>query len=272
MTTTDTVTRTFPLSGPINLDCRLGFGSVVVRAHDDVSEAIVALTPRTPGSDIADRTIAEMRGRTLTVRSPKPKFLEHDALDVEMTVPSGTALKMSTYGADITVIGRSGGADVASGATSIELDQVDGDLRLRYGSGPARVHRVTGAAVVKSGSGNVTFGEAGQVTMACGTGDLTIDVAHGRVHMRAGTGQVHIGAAEDDVDLVSGSGGLAVGLRPGQTARLDVTTGAGRLHSDLPVEDAAPATGQPITIRARTGSGDVRLFRADQASSPDNAA
>ena len=83
-----------------------------------------------------------------------------------------------------------------------------------------------------------------------------------RVSLRAGSGQVHIGVAEDDVDLVSGSGGLTVGLRPGQTARLDVTTGAGRLHSDLPVEDAAPATGQPITIRARTGSGDVRLFRA----------
>ena len=39
-------------------------------------------------------------------------------------------------------------------------------------------------------------------------------------------------------------------------------TGSGRVNSELPITDAPAATGDPITVRARTGSGDVRLFRA----------
>jgi ferric-dicitrate binding protein FerR (iron transport regulator) len=98
--------------------------------------------------------------------------------------------------------------------------------------------------------------------MACGSGNLEVDVAHGPVSLRAGSGQADIAIAEGDVDLVTGSGGLTVGLRSGQVARLDVTTGSGQLLSDLPVEDSAPASSRPITIRARTGSGDVRITRA----------
>ncbi|MDQ1690222.1 MAG: hypothetical protein QOD87_330, partial [Pseudonocardiales bacterium] len=38
--------QTFPLSGPINLQCRFGFGSLTVRAEDGISEASVQLTAR----------------------------------------------------------------------------------------------------------------------------------------------------------------------------------------------------------------------------------
>jgi hypothetical protein len=284
MQTDATVTRTFDLTGPINLDCRVAFGSLTVHAVDNVAQAVATITTQTPESDIATRTVVEMRGRTLTVRTPKPHGImfdfpswpgglrEHDGVDVDITVPSGTAVKASTYGADITLLGRSGGADIAAGTTSIELDHVDGDLRMRYGRGPARVHRVTGSAAIKAGSGDITMREVGQLAMGCGTGDIAVDVAHGRVHLRAGTGQVRVGLVEDDVDVVVGAGTLAVGLRRGQVARLDVTTGAGRLDSDLSVEETAPASGRAITIRARTGCGDVRLFRAEEPGSAGAAA
>jgi hypothetical protein len=113
----------------------------------------------------------------------------------------------------------------------------------------------------------------GSLDMACGTGNLEIGTAHGSVRLRTGSGQASIGAAESDVELVSGSGGLSVGLRAGQSARLDVVTGGGRLDSELPVEDTPPsATGRAITIRARTGSGDVRIFRAEQTVPEDKTA
>jgi ferric-dicitrate binding protein FerR (iron transport regulator) len=271
---TDNVARTFPLAGPINLDCRLGSGSVTVRAIDNSGEAVVALRPRVAGSGVATATTVEMRGHTLVVRAPKPRgtmfdlpiitgrFQERDAMDVDITVPSGTALKIVANDADVGLVGRSGGADIVSGRTSVDLDQVDGDLRLRYTSGPARIGRVTGTAVVKAGSGSATLAESRRVVMASGSGDLTIDVAHGRVHLRAGSGRARIGVAEDDVDLVSGSGDLSVGLRAGQAARLDVVTGAGRLHSDLPVHEAPPSGSPAITVRARTGRGDVSILRA----------
>jgi hypothetical protein len=62
--------------------------------------------------------------------------------------------------------------------------------------------------------------------------------------------------------VARGSGSIAIGLPAGQPARLDVTTGSGRVDSDLPIEDSPATQHNPITVRARTGSGNVRLFRA----------
>ncbi len=65
-----------------------------------------------------------------------------------------------------------------------------------------------------------------------------------------------------DVDLATGSGGLEIGLPIGITARLDVHSGSGNVSSELPVDDKPTSTNDAITVRAKTGSGDVRLFRA----------
>ncbi len=273
-------TKTFALSGPIELSCRLGSGAITVHADDGVAEAKVVLTTRDGRSDYLDRTTVELQGSTLVVHGPKPRgplfdlpvftgrFGERDAVDAEITVPAGTPMKIASWGADVVVKGRAGTTDIMSGSTTTEIDDVDGDLRLRYGSGPARAHRVTGSVVVRAGSSSLTFGDvAGAIEIGCGSGSLEVGAAGGRVRMRTGTGQATIGAASGDVDFTSGSGGLSVGLRRGQPARLDVVTGAGHLRSDLPVGDAPPqSTARAITIKARTGSGDVRIFRADPVS------
>jgi hypothetical protein len=71
-----------------------------------------------------------------------------------------------------------------------------------------------------------------------------------------------------DVDLASGSGPLEVGIPAGVSAYLDLHTGSGQVGSDLPVEGQAASANTSIAVRARTGSGDIRLFRAAQADTP----
>jgi hypothetical protein len=97
-----------------------------------------------------------------------------------------------------------------------------------------------------------------------GSGNLAVSSCRGTVRARAGSGDARVGAAWGDVDFTAGSGQVSVGLPEGVSARLDVTSGSGRVHSELPIEDQA-ASSKAITIRARTGSGDIRLFRADGA-------
>ncbi len=266
-------TNTFPLDGSINLDCRLGVGALEVTAVDDLGEATVTLTARESGSDIVARTRVELDGRTLVVRGPKGGHLplfggraDHDALDVSITVPSGTAMKLSSLATDTTVRGRAGSVHVAAGAAAIVLDEVDGDLRAHFASGPVRVASVTGSASVKYGAGEARLGEIGKsLDLACASGDVTVDRAHGSVRLRTGSGTATIGAAEADLELLTGAGAFAIGLPSGVTARLDITTGSGQVHSELPVEHSAPG-GPTITIRARTGHGDVRLFRTVEAT------
>lgn len=264
--------QTFPLSGPINLHVRLGQGKLTVTTVDDATEASVTLTALGKNTDILDRITVGMNGRTLEVLTPREGGLidflggwKRDAasVDAEITVPSGTAVKLTTFTADITVVGRTGGADLATGTGAIVVGEVDGDLRLRFGSASSRVQRVTGSATVRSGSGDAIFGEVlGDLEAGFGSGDLRADVVRGSSRLRAGSGDLRVDAVYGDVDFTCGSGEMSLGLPAGVSARLDVRTGSGQVRSDLPIDDDRSGTGPAITIRARTGSGDVRLFRA----------
>jgi hypothetical protein len=262
-------TKTFAITKPISLVGRIGHGSFRVTALDGLTEATVTFTARSEPSEILDRTTVELRGTTLQISSPRQGGLfdlfrgrTSDAIDVEVTVPSGTPLKISSFTADVTLTGRCGDADIASGSSEVNADFVDGQLRLRYGSGTCQVERVSGSVQTRSGSGTARFGEVGgALTSDCGTGRLEVGTAHSAVRFRAGSGGATLGAIYGDVDLASGSGELRIGVPAGVSARLDLTTGSGRVDPQLPISQKS-AGGRAITIRARTGSGDVHLFRA----------
>ena len=224
-TPSGTVHRAFPVTGPIHLDVKVGHRlghrpcarrSDRGRRHRDPAAAAVRVrSGRTHPDRHARIHAGRARGQARRRVRPDRRRDEPGSCGCRRaSVPSGTATKIVSYGADIVVEGRTGNTDIAAGSSRTELDYVDGDLRLRYGSGPARVARVAGTAEIKSGSGTVRLGDLGhRLVMACGSGNLEVDVAHGPVSLRAGSGQADIGIAEGDVDLVTGSGGLTVGLR-----------------------------------------------------------
>jgi DUF4097 and DUF4098 domain-containing protein YvlB len=264
--------RTFPLTGPINLAAKLGHGSLLVHCADGVAAATVELTAR-PGSDeYAERTTVEMTGPTLTITAPRQggvfdlfgdMWRKNAGVDVVVTVPSGTAMKISTFTAGVEVRGRSGGADIATGSASIDLDEVGGDLRVRSGTATTTVRAVGGSVQLRTGAGDTHFTEiAGDLDCVCGSGQLIADLVRGAVRCRVGSGEARLAAVYGDVDMASGSGPLSVGLPAGVTARLDVQTGSGRVSSELPVGDKPADVSASIAVRARTGSGDVAIRRA----------
>jgi hypothetical protein len=265
-------TFAFPLTGPINLQARLGRGAVTVDAVPGLTEATVELSPRHPGSDVAERVLVELHGNTLTITAPRENNVRdmlfssnrgRQALDTAIRVPAGTAMRISTISADVTVRGEPSGVDIAAGSAQITVEHVGGDLRLRVGSGHCRVERVAGSVSSRAGSGRSSFGWIdGGLDAVCGSGELVVGQVHGAVRSRSGSGSASLAAVHGDVDLASGSGPMSIGLPAGRSARLDVTTGSGTVTSDLPIESVPTAKGRPITVRARTGSGDIRLFRA----------
>lgn len=265
-------TKTFALSGPINLAARVGHGSLTVHCVDEPTESRVELRSHKGSGEFLERITVEMDGPTLTISAPRQggvfdllgdRWRTGASVDIEVTVPSGTAMKISSFTADITVTGRCAGADVATGTGRVQLEHVDGDLRLRYGASSCTVGRVGGTAVVRSGSGDTRLGEIeGDLQCACGSGRLDAAAVHGSVKSRSGAGEARLGAVYGDVDVASGSGGISIGLPKGVTARVDVHTGSGGLRSDLPIEDEPADRKGAITLRARTGSGDVHVFRA----------
>jgi hypothetical protein len=265
-------THTFPLDGPINLLVRIGHGSVTVETEDDLTEAQVVINAGKHDAELLAQTAVTMSGHTLTVAAPRqggifdlPVFgrRANRGLEVRVLVPTGTAVKISTFTAPIWITAAVGGADLAFATGEAAVRHVEGDLRLRFGNGTAKAVEVTGSVQVRSGSGSANFGTiGGGLTAGCGSGDLEVHVVHGPVRSRCGSGAAVLHEVHGDVDVASGSGGLEIGLPSGLTAKLDLHTGSGRVRSELPIEDQPKVAEGSIILRARTGSGDVRLFRA----------
>ncbi len=273
------IARTFALGNltSLSLHAKLGVGEIVVECVDQLDQAVVTLTPRTSGSRTAADTVVELRGDTLSVIAPKPSgfgaFLGRlrDRVDVTITVPTGTALTIGSFAGSITVRGRCGDVDITTGSARVTLEDVDGNLRLRCGSGTCWVEAVHGSVAIKAGSGSVSVGEVDDsLDCTTGSGSVEIGVARDSVRMRTGSGDARVGAAHGNVDVTSGSGDMRIGIPTGVTARLDLTTGSGRVDSDLavsgdaPVADAGASLRKIVrtSVRARTGSGDIALVRA----------
>ncbi len=258
---------TFAITGPLTLYVRLLHGSVTVRASDDVTEATVALTPRPGAERFAERIAVDLRGQTLTVRAPRGFIGRRDpgagTVDAEITVPTGTVLNVATDTADISLYGGSGTCDVASGAGAIRLDTVGGNLRVRCGSSSVEAHAVTGSVHLRAGSGEIRFGTVGgAMDTSSGFGRLEVDVLRGVLRAKRGSGTALLKAVYGDVHLLSGSGDTTIGLPAGVTARLDLTSGSGSITSTLPLDERQSGTGPVITVKARTGSGDITVVRA----------
>lgn len=265
---------TIPLAGPIDLLIKLGHGSVTVHARDELVEAVVRLTPHEEAGDVLNRFTVELMGQTLTISGPRQDSLadlmtvRRDAVDIEVSVPTDTPTAVQTAAADVTVTGRVGATDLLTGSGQVRVEQIAGDLRARTGSGDVRLGRVAGQTRLKTGSGDVTMDAAdGAVQAVFGSGSLTLGTSGDAVRSKAGSGDVRIARVGGDVDLASGSGEMELGLPAGVPVRVDAMSGSGQIRSDLPVSDAPTTSDGAIHVRTRTGSGGIRLYRAQGAPS-----
>lgn len=112
------------------------------------------------------------------------------------------------------------------------------------------MQRGTGCATVRSGFGDAHFGEVGgDLQSGRGSGLLQAAAVRGAVRSRSGSGGARLGAVYGDVDLASGSGPMSIGLPAEVTLQLDVNTGSGAVHSELPNEDKPAAGTRAITAR-----------------------
>lgn len=266
---------TIPISEPISLHVRLGRGQLVVEMREQATEATVRLTPRSPAMNLVDRITVELRGRELIVSGPRQGglvdmvrgWLAHEAVDARIEVPAGTALSIASASDEISVSGRAGDTDIATAATRIALDTVDGDLKLRCGQAECRVTSVTGAVRFQGGAGNTLFEQVrGPFSGHLGHGDLELQEAHGHVRARNGHGAVRILAGFGDIDAVTGYGGIEIGLPVGVAAQVDATTGLGQVVSPGPVEQHPAPGAATISVRARTGMGNISFHRVDKAA------
>ena len=220
------------------------------------------------------QTVIDFTGQRLTVRSPRDFPLRAVPLTIQISAPSGSSITARSGSADIAVDGVADRLDASTGSGQIRAQRCTGQTDVRTGSGDVRLGSVLGRLRVRTGSGEVEVISIEGAAKAAGTsgGGGSVQTGSGNVRLgavthdmsaRTGSGDLTVvDASAGGLELTTGSGQLRVGIHPGVRAELDVSSGSGRAHSDLPVGGPPAAGDVALRVRARTGSGDALVTAA----------
>jgi len=238
-----------------------GSGSITIEpgSREDLVESWIEATDER----LLDRVQIRQDHGWLRISFPQ-QFLRYTKADLRLGVPAGLMYVIKTGSADISISADIGRSKISSGSGDITLDNA-ADLDCSTGSGNISVARVDGnGARLSSGSGDVSVGEAYcPLTAKSGSGEVVVQSLRGaNLQANSGSGDIGITSASGSVDLRSASGTLTVVVADNLPAWLDLDSVSGDIKIALE-STAPPEPGEPyISVRARTASGDIGIYRA----------
>lgn len=235
-----------------------------------LGEQAGAIQPSDMAVEAAHRTVIDFTGNRLTVRTPQDIPLRTVPLTITVNAPSGSSVIAHSAAADITVDGVADRLDVSTGTGQVRAQRCTGPVDVRTGSGDVRLGTVLGTLRVRTGSGLVdvvsldTVGSLGNTgTVHTGTGNVRFGAVACDLTARTGRGDLLVvDASAGRLELNSGSGQLRVGIHAGVRAELDISSGTGTAHSELPVTGPPVDGTTELRVRGRTGSGDALVTTA----------
>jgi hypothetical protein len=239
----------------------------VAPARGDDRSTVAAAETRVSGAMRGDR-------QEVSVRAPKREggllgipWGRGPELAVRVRCPEGTDVEFESQSADVEGRGPLGAVAIhsASGdgtledATSVSFASASGDLT---------AGAVTDALAVKSASGDVDVRSVGgQAAVNTVSGDVRIGSTAGAAAVRTVSGDVELEAAGAGVTVGSVSGDVEVAAAPGLVLWIDAQSVSGTMTSELDVgDDPAGSDENPVELRIRTVSGDVRVARSATAA------
>lgn len=268
---TDIVPTTHDVTGCRSLVVHNHRGDVVVtHAPDETGSgrARVRLTPR-DAVDLGPVTVEVVDG-TLRVEVPRVGAEGRGfslgsvtlgggtSVRVEVEAPAGISVEAATKVGDVRLRGSSGDATVRTGAGEVRVDRCLA-LKAATGAGDLSVGSCTGGSAT-TGTGEVLISSSeGELHTRAGAGDVRVEAGSGAVSAVTGAGDITVELLSGRAECRSGAGDVTVVVPRGEPVWLDLSAGLGSVRRDVdPV--GAPAEGQPhLSVRARTGLGDVTV-------------
>jgi DUF4097 and DUF4098 domain-containing protein YvlB len=267
----------FETPHPIRLFVENGSGTVALQATSSATTQV-----HIAGRN-ADQVVVRQDGEEISVVAPKPRasglFGGDQKLDIEVTMPSTSAVVVKSGSADVSATGRLGATKIKCGSGDVELDELGGvavvdtgsgdiriqeaasELRIRSGSGDVEIDTAAATTAISTGSGDVRLGRVGgPVVVKTGSGDLEITDAEGDVAMTTGSGDTVIRTARRGrISSKGASGSVQVGIPAGTPVWTDVKTVTGSLRSSIEGVGEPEPGADHVELRATTVSGDVVL-------------
>jgi DUF4097 and DUF4098 domain-containing protein YvlB len=261
---------TFDTPNPVHARVEIPGGSLRVRAADR-SDTVVDVRPGDPHSsaDIqaAEQTRVEFADGTLRINSPRRTRLHlfggMPSVDIDVGLPTGSRVEVSTTAGDVDCEGRLGPVRIDTKYGNIRIERA-ASLHARTSAGDISVSAVDGAADAATSYGGIRVREAGgdlRLDSACG--DIDVDLALASVGAATKYGEVRVGqAVRGSLVLETAYGAVEAGVREGTAAWLDVAAGSGRVRNLLTSTEGPEGAEETVEIRARTSYGDIVIRRA----------
>jgi hypothetical protein len=260
----ETVDRTFTVSGPVRLELENGSGNSRVTVG--------------PAGEV--RVHAEFRvhawpwedpGRILRDVVANPPFSQQDTLirighsnqdtsqlsaEYSVTVPPDTQMHGVIGSGNLEVNGIAGPANFMVGSGNISATAILSDTRAIVGSGNVTLTDSQGRIDVTAGSGNVeVHGAKDEVRARAGSGNLRIEQPGAIVEAEAGSGRIEVRGATADLRVRTGSGEINVDGNPGPSNYWDIRATSGDVELEVP-------SNASFRFYARSGSGDINVTPA----------
>jgi DUF4097 and DUF4098 domain-containing protein YvlB len=251
------------------VDVQLEAGSVKVIAEerDAPAATVEPADDRDTSREAAGNTRVELRGDTFYVHAPKSRWLPGRSarLNIEVRTPLGSAVKAETAAAEVACHGELSDVAIKTASGDVAIERATGDVSVKTASGGVEAKQIDGDLRVESASGDVDAGAVGGARVSTASGDVEIGQAGSDVRVSTASGDVSVGAPRHGVvETKTASGDVTVRVPAGTGVWLDLNTMSGATRTDLDTGVDAPASGPDLTLRVRTMSGDIEVYRTSQ--------
>lgn len=285
--------QSFETEGPVELDLGTGPGRIDVRlvdepgVHVEVRHDPHGSSPFSQGmsnlmnwigyqfgnldpeegslpAEAVRQTRVEFTTGRLVVRAPKDMHLRNVPIAVSVQAPVGSSVAAKSGSGDVQVSGAAGRLELTTGSGRISADQAAAAAKVDTGSGVVRLGPMAAGVRAKTGSGDVEISAVGGVsTVITGSGDVWLGAVSSDVLARTGSGNLTIATASaGQLELHTGSGAIRIGIKEGNRAEIDLSSGSGEARSDLDLRTTPPESAPALKIRGRTGSGTALVTAA----------
>ena len=274
--------KTFPVSGPVDLEVQTRSGDIIVRSGASGSVSIRAEIyvgdhwlfgdRHTDVTDIEQHPPLRQDGNNIHIDNVSVRDI---SVNYEITVPVDTAVRSHSGSGNQIIESIHGNVDLQTGSGDVKLSRLTGEIHLQTGSGNVRALEIAGPVRGGAGSGDIEVQEiaSGDVDVHTGSGNVSVRGLQGGLRADAGSGDISAeGTPAGPWEIRTGSGNVHVRLPANAAFDADIPTSSGKLDVDAPVtmtvEGRVEETrkrivgkvrggGPPLTLR--TGSGDIHI-------------
>lgn len=260
--------ETFEAAGPLKVEVVTKSGDIAVRVGRG-NEVTVVLKATGGNADVLmenaeihfDEMSNELLVRTqlngqsdshagLKTLFKKGAWSGFGDLDVTLTLPRGSSIKVTTGSGDT----------VTQGSLA--------DVKVTSGSGDVKVGDTVNSLDVKTGSGDVVAGHvSSHLECRCASGDVRCDGAAEKTDVHTASGDVVLTAVRPgEISVRAVSGDIWVNVKPGLLIDVNGTTVSGDMGSSIPLDssggDADGDESELVSLYVVTVSGDVKISKA----------